>query len=40
MLVTLPGIVIEDKAVQSMKALYPMLVTPFPMVTEVKWLQP
>ena len=40
MLVTLSGIVMLVKLLQSSNALTPMLVTPFPIVTLVKPLHP
>ena len=40
MLVTLSGMVTKIKLLQPEKALYPLLTTPFPMMTEVKPLQP
>ena len=40
MLVTLSGIIIEDKPVQPLKAPSPMLVTLFGIVIEVKLVQP
>ena len=36
MLVTLPGIVMEVRPLQPLKAEFPMLVTPFGIATEVR----